>query len=142
MLRLIPMRKAGDFTRAQEWQVVLTTTGATGIARDTVLCIIENGIGHCCKVSTLCRFSLHGWFNVSENITMLLDFLTDKAHVSDWGFKEILIFSAPESEPATVALLEHSRLKKVYEFPRYNNPGDGAGLESRNSIIVYSLRIS
>jgi hypothetical protein len=142
MLKLVPGISEDSFTRAQEWKVVLTTTDTTGISRDTFLCAIENGIGQCCKVSTLCHFSLYGWFNVPENITKLIDFLTDKAHVSDWGFKEMLIFSAPESEPATTALLEHPRLKKVYEFPRYKDPADCAGSAIRNSIIVYSLRIS
>jgi len=107
---------------------------------DRQICAIESGIAHCCKVSTLYRFDMYGWFNSPENVNALMTFLRDNSGLGDWGLKEVLIFSAPETESMTTALLEHKDVTKAWEFPRY--VCEEAAGSNRNSIIVYSLRIS
>ena len=117
---------------------IIYTCPATRLV--SAVCVLQSGIGHCCKVSTLCNLQLYGWLDVPANVDALIAFLKANDAFENWGIKEVLIFSAPETESMTQALLTHKSVSKAWEFPRYLAPSQYD--TARNSIIVYSLRIS
>lgn len=108
----------------------------TWIHPDKVQAVLQQGVGHCCAASMLCKLSSSGFWNDKAKVQMFIDELKDKWKTESllygekdpnnkWASPErITLFTcsgfyvllSPENYPHTKALVAHPDLKKVHSF--------------------------
>ena len=115
----------------------ISRTEVYGVFKDDKrVAVVETGISQCCKLSTLCNFQLDGAFNDETFVNSFITYLKQVSGWGAWGMRQVIFINSPEVECGIRALLVHPEVTKVFSFPRYNQPDNGATLD------MYTIRIA